>query len=119
MPNDWAIAAGGVDVVIGGRRAAWAPCPGLAAVVVVDEHDEALQDEGSPTWHARDVLIERARRAGVPVLLTSPCPTLTALEWGPLDATVARTRARRLADRRCDRPLRRGTVEALAGHVRS
>jgi primosomal protein N' (replication factor Y) len=84
MPNDWAIAAGGVDVVVGGRRAAWAPCPGLAAVVVVDEHDEALQDEGSPTWHARDVLVERARRAGVPVLLTSPCPTLTALEWGPL-----------------------------------
>ena len=84
MPNDWAIAAGGVDVVIGGRRAAWAPCLDLAAVVVVDEHDEALQDEGSPTWHARDVLIERARRAGVPILLSSPCPTLTALEWGPL-----------------------------------
>ncbi|HZB41567.1 MAG TPA: hypothetical protein VE487_11405 [Ilumatobacter sp.] len=84
MPNDWALAAGGVDVVIGARRAAWSPCPGLAAVVVVDEHDEALQDEGSPTWHARDVLIERARRGGVPVLLASPCPTLTALEWGPL-----------------------------------
>jgi primosomal protein N' (replication factor Y) len=84
MPNDWAVAAGGVDVVIGGRRAAWAPCPGLAAVVVVDEHDEALQEEGSPTWHARDVLVERARRAAVPILLTSPCPTLTALEWGPL-----------------------------------
>jgi primosomal protein N' (replication factor Y) len=83
-PNDWAIAAGGADVVIGGRRAAWAPCPALAAVVVVDEHDEALQDEGSPTWHARDVLIERTQRAGVPLLLTSPCPTLTALEWGPL-----------------------------------
>jgi primosomal protein N' (replication factor Y) len=30
------------------------------------------------------VLIERARRTGAPVLLTSPCPTLSALEWGPL-----------------------------------
>ena len=84
MPHDWAAAAGGVDVVIGNRSAAWAPCPGLAAVVVVDEHDEALQDEGSPTWHARDVVIERARRVSAPVLLISPCPTLTALEWGPL-----------------------------------
>ena len=84
MPTDWSLAAGGVDVVIGGRRAAWAPCPGISAIVVVDEHDEALQDEGSPTWHARDVLIERGRRAGVPILLASPCPTLTALEWGPL-----------------------------------
>jgi primosomal protein N' (replication factor Y) len=83
-PNDWAEAAGGVDVVVGTRLAAWAPCPGLAAAVVIDEHDEALQDEGSPTWHARDVVIERCRRAGAPVLLVSPCPTLTALEWGPL-----------------------------------
>jgi primosomal protein N' (replication factor Y) (superfamily II helicase) len=75
-PHDWAAAAGGVDVVIGSRIAAWAPCPDLAAAVVVDEHDEALQDEGSPTWHARDVVIERCRRLGVPVLLVSPCPTL-------------------------------------------
>lgn len=84
MPNDWAAAAGGVDVVIGARAAAWAPCPELGAAVVIDEHDEALQEEGSPTWHARDVMIERCRRAGAPLLLISPAPTLTALEWGPL-----------------------------------
>ena len=60
-------AAGGVDVVVGARAAAWAPVPGLAAVVVLDEHDEALQEERAPTWHARDVAVERARRAGVPV----------------------------------------------------
>src|SRR5690606_31959252 len=83
-PHDWAAAAGGVDVVIGSRVAAWAPCPGLVAAVVVDEHDEALQDEGSPTWHARDVVIERCRRAGASVLLVSPCPTLAAIEWGPV-----------------------------------
>ena len=63
-PHEWALAAGGVDVVIGARAAAWAPCPGLAAAVVLDEHDEALQEERSPTWHARDVVVERARRAG-------------------------------------------------------
>jgi primosomal protein N' (replication factor Y) len=56
----------------------------VAAIVVVDEHDEGLQEEGSPTWHARDVVIERGRRAGAPVLLISPCPTLEALEFGPL-----------------------------------
>lgn len=84
LPDDWAAAAGGVDLVIGSRIAAWAPCPGLAAAMVLDEHDEALQEEGSPTWHARDVLIERCRRADVPLLLVSPSPTLTALEWGPL-----------------------------------
>jgi primosomal protein N' (replication factor Y) (superfamily II helicase) len=79
VPEEWAAAAGGVDVVIGARTAAWAPCPGLAAVVVVDEHDEALQEERSPTWHARDVAVERARRAGAPVVLVSPCPTVVGL----------------------------------------
>lgn len=78
-PQEWALAAAGTDVVIGARAAIWAPCPGLAAVVVLDEHDEALQEERSPTWHARDVAVERARRAGIPVLLVSPCPTVDGL----------------------------------------
>jgi primosomal protein N' (replication factor Y) len=79
VPGEWALAAGGVDVVIGARAAAWAPCPGLAAAVVLDEHDESLQEERSPTWHARDVMVERARRAGAPVLLASPCPSISGL----------------------------------------
>ena len=79
VPDDWAVAAGGVDVVIGTRSAAWAPCPDLAAAVVLDEHDEAHQNERTPTWHARDVVVERCRRAGVPFVLVSPVPTLTAV----------------------------------------
>lgn len=81
LPRDWAIAAGGADVVIGPRTAVWGPCVNLAGVMVLDEHDEALQDERSPTWHARDVAIERARRAGVPCWLVSPVPSLEALAW--------------------------------------
>lgn len=77
-PRDWAQAAAGATVV-GGRAAVFAPAPELSAVVVLDEHDEALQSESSPTWHAREVAVERARRAGVPCLLVSPCPSLEAL----------------------------------------
>ncbi len=79
LPQEWAAAAGGVDVVIGARAAAWGPCRDLAAIVVLDEHDEALQEERQPTWHARDVVAERARRADVPVMLVSPCPSVTAV----------------------------------------
>ena len=79
VPGEWALAAAGVDVVIGARAAAWAPCPGLSAAVVLDEHDESLQEERSPTWHARDVMVERARQAGAPVLLVSPCPSVNGL----------------------------------------
>jgi len=53
--------------------------PRAGGIVVVDEHDEALLEERSPTWHARDVAVERARRASAPVLLVSPCPTVTGL----------------------------------------
>ena len=77
-PRDFAAAAGGATVV-GGRAAVFAPAPELASIVVIDEHDEMLQSETSPTWHAREVAIERARRAGVPCLLVSPCPSLEAL----------------------------------------
>jgi primosomal protein N' (replication factor Y) len=79
-PRQWALAAAGVDVVIGARGATWAPCPDLGAALIIDEHDETLQEERNPTWHARDVVIERARRAGVPVVLTTPCPTVTGVD---------------------------------------
>ncbi len=59
----------------------WAPATGLASIVVLDEHDEALQEERNPTWHARDVAVERARRAAIPCLLVSPVPSLAALAW--------------------------------------
>jgi primosomal protein N' (replication factor Y) (superfamily II helicase) len=76
-PDGWPAAAGGASVV-GGRSAVFAPMPALCAVVVIDEHDEMLQNESSPTWNAREVAIERAGRAGVPCLLVSPCPSLEA-----------------------------------------
>lgn len=77
-PRDWAVGAAGATVV-GSRAAAFAPVAGLAAIVVVDDHAESYREERMPTWHARDVCIERARLAGVPCVLTSPAPTLDSL----------------------------------------
>jgi len=79
VPRDWARAAAGGCVAIGARAAAWAPRPQLGAVVVLDEHDEGYQEERAPTWSARDVAVERARRAVAPCVLTSPCPSLETL----------------------------------------
>ncbi len=86
MPDDWAKARGGVDVVIGGRAAAFAPCPDLAVAMVLDEHDESLQEERSPNWHARDVLIERARRRGAVFVAVSPAPSVVVSEGRPVVA---------------------------------
>jgi primosomal protein N' (replication factor Y) len=79
VPRDWARAAAGGTTVVGARAAAWAPVPDLAAVVVLDAHDEVYQEERAPTWNAWQVAAERARRAGVPCVLLSPCPSLDVL----------------------------------------
>lgn len=85
--RQWARAAGGAQVVLGARAGVWAPVPHLRRVLVLDEHDEAYQQEQSPTWHARDVAVERAARAGARAIVVSPCPSLEALRWGRLVTT--------------------------------
>lgn len=93
MPDGWARAAAGGAwaernvptpglVVVGTRSAVWAPWPRPGALVVLGESDEALRSERVPTWHARDVALERARRLGVPCLLVDATPTLEALAPG-------------------------------------
>lgn len=80
LPDEWERAGAGVDIVIGARTAVLGPCAGLASIVVIDEHEESLQEERSPTWSAPEVAVERAARLGVPVLLTSPVPSASSLE---------------------------------------
>lgn len=81
MPEDWAQAAAGADVVIGARSSAWAPVNRPASIVIWDEHDEGLTEERVPTWNARDVAIERAQRLGASCFLVSPAPSPNALHW--------------------------------------
>jgi primosomal protein N' (replication factor Y) len=126
VPEQWARAAGGVDVVVGTRAAAWAPCPQLATIVVLDEHDEALQEERTPTWHARDVAIERARRTGATCVLVSPSPSVTALEWAGDRLTRPSLSEERgswplleIVDRTDEEPWKRSLVtSALIRHLR-
>jgi primosomal protein N' (replication factor Y) (superfamily II helicase) len=108
-PRDWAMSAAGA-VTVGARAAAWAPITDLDAVLVLDEHDESYQEESAPTWHARDVAIERARRDGAPWVVTSPAPSLESLTSGASLLTPSRAVERagwpviEVADRRDDDP---------------
>lgn len=122
-PQEWATARAGRVSVVGARAAAWAPMPEVAAVVVVDGHDESYQEERAPTWHAREVAVERARRAGVPAVVVSACPDLEMTAAAHEVLTPSRNAERsgwpivEVADRRLDDP-RRGLfgdrlVEAL------
>ncbi len=84
--EQWREARAGACVVVGGRIAAFAPVPDLRAVVVLDDADEALQEERAPTWHSRELLVERGRRADAQVTLVTPMPTVegTALAGPPV-----------------------------------
>lgn len=121
--SDWALAASGATVV-GTRSAVWMPMPRLSAIVVFDEHDELLSEQATPTWNARVVALERARRKQVPVILSSPVPSLEALRAGPLlrpDRATERNGWPQVDvfDRRVEDPLNAGLfAEGLTGVLR-
>ena len=74
--DEWrSVQEGRFDVVIGSRHAALAPMPDIGLIVVDEEQEWTYKQESpEPRYHARDVAIERARRAGVPVVLGSATP---------------------------------------------
>jgi primosomal protein N' (replication factor Y) len=59
--------------------------------VVIDEHDELLHEERSPTWNAVDVARQRAQLAKVPLIVTSPVPSAESLHHFTDSVTIART----------------------------
>jgi len=124
LPEDWARAAAGA-VVVGTRAAILGPVGNIGAVVVFDEHDQAYREERTPTWHAREVAIERARRANVPCVLVSPTPSVEAVVALPLHEPDRSAEHRgwptiQVVDRRSEPPGRLGLfseelVRALSG----
>lgn len=122
-PRDWAAGASRGGVVLGARSAVWATVADLALIVVLDEHDEALQEERNPTWHARDVAVERARRAGIACWLLSPSPTLSAQVLADRTEIPARQQERAgwpvidVIDRRAEEPGRGGLFSPRAAEL--
>ena len=69
--KDWLVGAQG-GTIVGTRSAAFATIKDLAAILVIDEHDDAYRNEAAPTWNARDVVLKRAKIIGIPIVFTSP-----------------------------------------------
>ncbi len=86
-------------VVVGERGAAFVPVERLGLAVVLDEANPALKERRSPRHHAREVLLERARRAGGVGLAIGTVPS--AAMWRLLqDRRVAPVVPVRDAERR-------------------
>lgn len=124
QPEGFAEAAAGGRTVVGTRSAVLATLPRLAGVVVLDAHADAYQEERVPTFEAHVLATERARRAGVPCLLVSPCPPVEMLA-GSLPVTVSREAERAgwaplvVVDARDEDPRAGGYPSELANLLRA
>ncbi|MCD4484034.1 primosomal protein N' [Chromobacterium vaccinii] len=67
---------GDADVVIGTRLSVFTPLPRLGLIVVDEEHDGSFKQQDGLRYHARDLAVWRARRAGIAILLGSATPSL-------------------------------------------
>ncbi|MDE2291010.1 MAG: primosomal protein N' [Elusimicrobia bacterium] len=94
--------SGRVRVVVGARSACLLPFSDLRLAVIDEEQDESYkEDETAPYYHARDVVLERARAARALVVLGSATPSLEAfsraasrgLELVRMDERVSKTTA--------------------------
>lgn len=90
---------GQARVVVGERGAAFLPLETLGLAVVLDEANPALKERRSPRHHAREVVLERARRAGGVGLAVGTVPS--AMAWRLLrERRVAAVRPARQDERR-------------------
>jgi len=71
-----AAAEGRARIVLGTRLAVLAPLPGLAAIVVDEEHDASFKQQEGARYSARDLAIVLGARRGLPVVLGSATPSL-------------------------------------------
>ncbi|MBO1256945.1 primosomal protein N' [Alteromonas sp. 5E99-2] len=70
---------GHLPIVIGTRSAVFTPFYDLGMIVIDEEHDDALKQQDSLRYHARDVAAVRAKKYNIPLLLGSATPSLETL----------------------------------------
>lgn len=91
--------AGLAPVVVGTRSAAWLPFANLGLIIVDEEHDGSYKQQDGLRYSARDLLLLRAQRLKIPVILGSATPTLETLHNVKSGRYRLATLTRRVHDR--------------------
>jgi primosomal protein N' (replication factor Y) len=104
--------AGEVGIALGARSAVFAPVRALGVVVVDEEHDPSFKQEEGVRYHARDLAVVRAQRAGALAILGSATPALEST----FNVARGRFSLLRLPERATPRPLPEVSIVDLRRH---
>ena len=75
--GEWSrLRRGEARIAVGARSAVFAPLTDLGVIVVDEEHDGSFKQDEGVRYHARDVALVRAQRAGAVCVLGSATPSL-------------------------------------------
>ena len=75
--GEWSrLRRGQARIAVGARSAVFAPLEHVGVIVVDEEHDSSFKQEEGVRYHARDVALVRAQRAGAVCVLGSATPSL-------------------------------------------
>ncbi|HET8808176.1 MAG TPA: primosomal protein N' [Methylophaga sp.] len=76
----WCLAnSGEVDVIIGTRSAVFMPLKRPGLLIIDEEHDSAYKQQDGLRYHARNILLMRAKNLNIPIVLGSATPSLESL----------------------------------------
>jgi primosomal protein N' (replication factor Y) len=95
-----ALRRGELRVAVGARSALFAPVHNLGLICVDEEHDGSFKQEEGVRYHARDMALLRAHRAGAVCVLGSATPSLSSValaQGGRLEILKLPARARATA----------------------
>ena len=70
---------GKAKIILGTRSAVWVPLKKPGIYIVDEEHDLSYKQRSGFQYSARDLLIVRAKRDGVPIVLGSATPSLETI----------------------------------------
>ncbi len=104
--GEWSrLRRGSARIAVGARSAVFAPLADIGVIVVDEEHDGSFKQDEGVRYHARDVALVRAQRAGAVCVLGSATPSLETAANAGYGGGTARYRALRLTERPTARAL--------------